>query len=58
MFNYTTEYCTAIINEGIMNLSGKWMEQGNITLNEVSQTQEDMNGMYSLMSRYHEVRPK
>jgi hypothetical protein len=44
-------YYSAIKNEGIMSFTGKWMELENITLSEVTQTQKDMHGMYSLVSR-------
>jgi hypothetical protein len=33
-----------------MNFAGKWMELENIILNEVTQTQKDLDGMYSLAS--------
>ena len=35
-----------------MNFVGKWMELENIILSEVTQTQKDMHGMYSLISGY------
>jgi hypothetical protein len=35
-----------------MNFAGKWMELENIILSEVTQTQKDMNGIYSLISGY------
>ena len=35
-----------------MNFAGKWMELENIILSEVTQTQKDMHGMYSLISGY------
>jgi hypothetical protein len=47
-FIYTMEYCSAIKNKDIMNFSGIWMELENIILSEVTQTQKDMHGMYSL----------
>jgi hypothetical protein len=31
-------------------LADKWMQLENITLSEVTQTQNDMHGMYSLIS--------
>jgi hypothetical protein len=43
---------SAIKNEDIMNFAGKWMELGNIILSERTQTQKDIHGMYSLISRY------
>jgi hypothetical protein len=51
-FIYTMEYYSAIKNEDIMNFAGKWMELENIILSEVTQTQKDMDGMYSLISSY------
>ena len=50
-FLYTVEYYSAIKNKDIINFAGKWMELKNI-LSEVTQTQEAINGMYSLISRY------
>ena len=35
-----------------MKLEGKWMELENIILSEVTQTQKDTHGMYSLISGY------
>jgi hypothetical protein len=35
-----------------MKLAGKWMELENSILSEVSQTQKNTNGMYSLISAY------
>ena len=51
-FIYTMEYYLAIKNEDIMSFAGKWMELENIILCEVTQTQKDMHGMYSLLSGY------
>ena len=51
-FIYTMEYYSAIKNEDIMSFVGKCMEVGNIILSEVTQTQKDMYGMYSLISEY------
>ena len=48
-FIHTTEYDSAIKNKDIMNFAGKWMELENI-LSEVTQTQKDVYGMYSLVS--------
>jgi hypothetical protein len=44
------EYYPAIKNEGIKSFTPKWMELENIILSEVTQTQKDMHGMYSLIS--------
>ena len=41
----------AIQNEDILSFAGKWMEFENI-LSEVTETQKDMYGMYSLISGY------
>ena len=42
---------SATKNEYIMNFAGKWMELEN-TLNDVTQTQKDIYGIYSLISGY------
>jgi hypothetical protein len=47
--SYTMEYYLAIKNEDILTFAGKWMEQENIILSEVTQTQKDMHGVYSLI---------
>ena len=44
------EYYSAIKNKVFMKFSGKWMELENIILSEVTQTQKDKHGMYSLIS--------
>jgi hypothetical protein len=51
-FIYTMEYYSAIKNEDILSFADKWMELENIILSEVTQTQKDMHGMYSLISGY------
>jgi hypothetical protein len=51
-FNYTSKYYSAIKYEDIMNFAGKKMGQENIILSEVTHTQKDTNGMYSLVSGY------
>ena len=38
--------------EDIMNFSGKWIGLENIILNEVTQTQKDMQDIYLLTSGY------
>jgi hypothetical protein len=45
----TIEYYSAINNKDILSFAGKWMELENI-LSEVTQTQKDIHGMYSLIS--------
>jgi hypothetical protein len=51
-FIYTREYYSAVKNEGILSFTGKWIELENIILSEVTQTQKDIHGMYSLISGY------
>ena len=52
MHIYTMEYYLAIQNNDFMNFAGKRMELENIILNEVTQIQKDIHGMYSLISGY------
>jgi hypothetical protein len=51
-FIYTMEYYSAIKNEDTLIFAGKWMELENIILSEITQTQKDVHGMYSLISGY------
>ena len=51
-FIYTMKYYSVIKNEDILSFSGKWIELENVILSEVTQTQKDMHGMYSLISGY------
>jgi hypothetical protein len=51
-FIYTMEHYSAIKNEDILSLAGKWMELENIMLSEITQIQKDMHGMYPLISGY------
>jgi hypothetical protein len=44
------EYYSAFKNKDILSFAGKWMELENGILSEVTQTQKDMHGMYSLIS--------
>jgi hypothetical protein len=46
------EYYSAFKINEFMKLAGKWMELENSILSEVSQTQKNTNGMYSLISAY------
>jgi hypothetical protein len=39
-------------NEDIMNFAGKWVELENVILSDVTQTQMDIQCMYSLISVY------
>ena len=43
-------YYSAIKTEDILSLAGKQKELENIILSDVTQTQKDMNGMYSLIN--------
>jgi hypothetical protein len=43
---------SAIKHKDILSFAGKWMELENSILSEVTQTQKDMHGMYSLISGY------
>ena len=45
-------YSAATKNEDILSVEGKWTELVNIILSEVTQTQKDMHGKYSLKSGY------
>jgi hypothetical protein len=51
-FIYTMEYYSAIRNEDILSIAGKWMAIENIILSQLSQTTKNMHGMYSLISGY------
>ena len=51
-FIYTVEYYSAIKNEDILSFAGKWMELENIILSEVTQIQNGIHGMYSLITGY------
>ena len=39
-------------NNDILNFAGKWMEQENIILSEVTQIQKDNYHMYSLLGGF------
>jgi hypothetical protein len=51
-FIYTMEYYSTIKNEDILTFVSKSMELENIILSKVIHTQNDMQGMYSLISGY------
>jgi hypothetical protein len=51
-FIYTIKFYSAIKNEDIMRFAGKWMELENIILSELTQSQNDMLVMYSLITGY------
>jgi len=46
------EYYSAIKDEHIMNIIGKWMELENSIMGEVTKTQKNMHDTYSLISGY------
>jgi hypothetical protein len=50
------EYYSAIKNNEFMTYLGKWMELENIILGEVTQSQNNTQGMHSLISRYYQSR--
>jgi hypothetical protein len=51
-YTYTMEYYPVIKNNDIVKFSGKWMGLEKIILSEVTQTQKEKHGMYSLISIY------
>ncbi|KAL6038894.1 hypothetical protein STEG23_007722 [Scotinomys teguina] len=51
-FIYTMEYYAAKKNNDIMKFVGKCMELENVILSEVTQTQKDKHGIYSLIGGY------
>ena len=53
MHIYIMEYYSAVKNNDIMKFAGKWMElEKKIILSEVTKTQKDKHGIYSLISGY------
>lgn len=46
------EYYSAEKDNDSMKFAGKWMELENIILSEITQTQKDKHGMYSLINGY------
>ena len=46
------EYYSAIKNGDIMSFAGKWLELEDIIQIEITQTQKNMHGIYSLISGY------
>ena len=52
-YSYTVDYYSAIKNSDIMKFAGKLMELEKIILSEVTQTQKDKHGIYSLISGYY-----
>jgi hypothetical protein len=49
---YTMEYYKMIKNNDFMKFADKWMELESIILSEVTQTQKNTHGIYSLISGY------
>jgi hypothetical protein len=45
------EYYSALKNKDILSFAGQWTVLENIILSEVTLDQEDIFGMYSLISR-------
>jgi hypothetical protein len=41
-----------LLNKGITNFAGKWLELESINLSGVTQSQKDKHGMYSLLRAY------
>ena len=52
------EYYSAIKKEDILSFAVKWMELENIILSELTKTQKNMHGMYSLVSGYYTILKK
>jgi hypothetical protein len=49
---YTMVYYSGIKNNELMKFLGKWMEQENIILSEVTQSQKNTHNIHSLISEY------
>jgi hypothetical protein len=49
---YTMEYYSAIKKNEFMKFLGKWMDLEGIILSEVTQSQKNSHGMYSLITGY------
>ena len=49
---YTMEYYSAIKSNDFMKFLVKWMDLENIILSEITQSQKNTHGMYSLISGY------
>jgi hypothetical protein len=47
------DYYSAIKNDEFMKFLGKWMDLENIILSEVTQSQKNTHGMFSLISGYY-----
>ena len=49
---YTLEFYSAVKNNDILNFTCEWMEIEDALLSEVTQTQKEEYGMYSLLSGF------
>ena len=49
---YTLEFYSVVKNNDILNFTCKWMEIENTLQSEVTQTQKEEYGMYSLISGF------
>jgi hypothetical protein len=49
---YTMKYYSAIKSKDSVNFVGKWMKLEYIILREITQIEENMNGMFLLISAY------
>ena len=49
---YTMEYYSAMKSNVFTELTGKWIDLENIILSEVTQSQKNTHGIYSLISGY------
>ena len=49
---YALEYYSAVKNNDILNFAWKWMEIENALVSEVTQTQKEEYGIYSLVSGF------
>jgi hypothetical protein len=49
---YTMEHCAVIKNNDFMKFTCKWTQLENIIPSEITQTQKNTHGMYSLLSGY------
>ena len=49
---YTLEFYSVVKNNDILNFAYKWMEIESTLLSEITQTQKEEYGMYSLISGF------
>ena len=54
MAQFTMQYCTIqrLKKNDILKFACKWMEVENTILSDVTQTQKDEHGIYSLLNEY------